>query len=136
MKKLFYLWTILMVAIVSVCFVSCSSDDDDEKDSSNSIVGTWLCDDDEFIWCFKANGTGYGEEFIYNERGKQVSKDIWPITYVYDSKRNTIVITELAEDGDNYGNSTDIYDVITLTSKKLILREQGDDDLDSFTRQD
>lgn len=45
MNKKNYFWSMLtmtMVAMLSVAFVSCSSDDDDkENGSTNSIVGTW-----------------------------------------------------------------------------------------------
>ncbi len=45
MNKKNYFWsmlTMMMVAMLSVAFVSCSSDDDDkENGSTNSIVGTW-----------------------------------------------------------------------------------------------
>ena len=122
---------IMMAAFLCVSIASCSKNDDASDDS---IVGTWLCDDDEFIWKFYADGSGLGEEFVYRN-GKQQVKDSWAITYVYDSKRSTLVITEMPTDHDYNEPYVYIYDVISLTTNKLILREQGDDDTESFTRQ-
>lgn len=130
MEKQIKLVTIMMV--VFFCFISMSSC---KKDDSNdiSIVGTWLSDDDEFIWRFHDDGTGSGEEFVYRD-GKQMVKDTWMIAYVYDSERGTLVISDLPTD-DGKREAEYIYDVVVLTSNKLILREEGDDDTESFTRQ-
>lgn len=60
-KYLMHLLAVMMVAIVSVGFASCSSDDDDEKDNgySTSILGSWQTDDENFTteMTFNANGT-------------------------------------------------------------------------------
>ena len=52
----------MMVALVSMSFVSCSDDDDDNGSSNSSIVGTWVCedkDDDYYVKIiFYQDGTG------------------------------------------------------------------------------
>lgn len=63
-----YFWnllTIMMVATLSVGFMSCGSDDDDNSISSDSIIGTWIIvGGDEWaqkeigqVWTFNADGT-------------------------------------------------------------------------------
>lgn len=71
-KNLWRLLTIMMVAMLSVSFASCGSDDDDEGSSSglsaSNLVGEWvvIADDDGNsdvgeIWGFNADGTFYGD---------------------------------------------------------------------------
>lgn len=66
-KKLFNKWnvlTIMMIAMMSVCVVSCSKDDDDGLDSpiAQEIIGTWYASDTSTNrYCtvtFYNNGTG------------------------------------------------------------------------------
>lgn len=63
-----YFWsmlTFLVVATLSVCFVSCGDDDDESSISSVSIIGTWriIGGDDGAqrkigqVWLFNADGT-------------------------------------------------------------------------------
>ena len=64
--------TIMMVAIVSVGFVSCGDDDDDEKTDGISIVGTWRYSNDYYgepegyeQYIFKRDGSGFYEDWGY-----------------------------------------------------------------------
>lgn len=58
-------WNVLAVALVammSISFSSCSKDDDNPP-TNNSIVGEWVdIDDDDYVLCFKSNGTGYEKD--------------------------------------------------------------------------
>lgn len=59
-KNLLHLMTIMMVALLSFGFTSCSSDDDEEDNGySTSILGSWQTEDENFSeeLSFNANGT-------------------------------------------------------------------------------
>mgnify|MGYP007101875552 CR=1 FL=1 len=59
-KNLLHLMAIMMVAMLSVGFASCSSDDDEEDNGySTSILGSWQTEDENFSTelSFNANGT-------------------------------------------------------------------------------
>ena len=130
MKKYLLNWmTILMVAIVSVGFVSCGDDDDDEKSGTPSLVGTWVCDFDpatDYIVCFKADGTGYSyftedgldenDYFSYKVRGDQIT------LYYHDSIYwNMTIEYDLSSDGKRltlYGIDDNDMAVLHFTKKK------------------
>ncbi len=60
-KNQLHLMAIMMVAMLSLGFISCSSDDDEEKDDDYSalILGSWLTEDEYVseLLSFNANGT-------------------------------------------------------------------------------
>lgn len=134
MKKNLLNWmTILMVAIVSVGFVSCGDDDDDnnnkidEEETATSIIGTWrdswgdgprsytaysFFDDGTGLMFDKGNGA---ERFTYsyNSQSKIVS-----IEYSeYDKEQMTvseITSNTLVMDGDEYKKVELTYDMLIL----------------------
>jgi len=125
MKKNLLNWiTILMVAIVSVCFVSCGDNDDDDDGGGNSLVGSWTCSNHYIdrvsfnngtdTYTFKSNGTyewkcrGWD-----NDSGK----------YYYNNALNTLTIT-------NQKGTTWVYIISTLTKSYFVLL---DEDGDSYT---
>ena len=110
-KYLISLLTIMMVALVSMSFVSCSDDDDDNggsnSSSDSSIVGTWKYDfseeeDGEFyvgyqLFTFNADGTG--RLFEYDD-GKIDSDDV----FTYTCYENVIKIKYIEDDYTEYLN--------------------------------
>lgn len=114
MKKNFLsLMAILMVAVVSACFVSCSKDDSNNNEESNnetSIVGTWRRD---FSWGYilltlNPDGTGLLSEY---EKGKLEYSD--PISYYFDKEKDKYMIIE--QDGEyTYITPVQYYDKTTL----------------------
>ena len=42
MKKLSYLWTLLLALMVGVSFVSCDDDDEGDVGAPKELLGTWL----------------------------------------------------------------------------------------------
>ena len=97
-KYLISLITIMMVALVSMSFVSCSDGDDDNGSSNSSIVGTWKYDfseeeDGEFyvgyqLFTFNADGTGRLVEY---DDGKIDSDDV----FTYTCYENVINVMEM-----------------------------------------
>ena len=77
------LLAMMMVAMVSVSFMSCKDDDEE-----NSIVGTWeLTDDNErIVVTFRANGTGTWTEYLNGELD-----EVENFTYQYDEKSKLLV---------------------------------------------
>ena len=104
MKKNLLNWmTILMVAIVSIGFVSCGDDDDEKKDSVASIVGTWV-------------GTVDGQSVTYqynaDNTGSIISGDVSiRFTYSYDKDSRYLTIEIMGE--------THVFQIYTLTSTTL-----------------
>lgn len=80
----------MMVAMLSISFVSCSDDDD----ISNSIVGTWRYEEDGYydVVTFKSDGTGTWTEYELGDY------DSWFFTYTYDYTSMVLVVRY--EDGD------------------------------------
>ena len=122
-KYLLNFMTILMVAIVSVSFVSCDDDDDVRKDDVSSLIGVWVCDFDpetDYIICFKEDGTGYDyftedgmdddDNFSYKVRDDKIT------LYYYDSY------------DDEYYNCTIEYD-LSKDGKRLTLYGLDDNDM-------
>lgn len=81
----------MMVAMLSISFVSCSDDDDDV---SNSIVGTWRYEEDDYyeVITFKSDGTGTWTEYELGDY------DSVFFTYTYDY--TSMVLVMRYEDGD------------------------------------
>lgn len=106
--------TILMVAIVSVGFVSCGDDEDDSnhKDNTVSIVGTWRHDFSSGyqLLVFKSNGKGFLEEYDSESGGIEYSDEI---TYYYDNEKERYMIIE--KDGEyTYTYPIQYYNETTL----------------------
>ena len=77
MKNLWKFMAIIMVAMISVGFVSCGDDDDPTSNVTNSLVGTWRkysTDSNEVptselghvLWVFQADGTMYEHDIDDN----------------------------------------------------------------------
>ena len=76
MKKYLLNWmTILMVAIVSVGFVSCGDDDDNDKKETSSLVGTWVY--------FERDGD-YSLSLMYTFNSDGTFKHVWQETISWD----------------------------------------------------
>ncbi|MBQ7422344.1 MAG: hypothetical protein IJV27_09430 [Prevotella sp.] len=108
-KKFFWnLLTFMLVAMLSVSFVSCSSDDDDSVD--NSIVGTW--EDTNYIdgtwqWTFNSNGKG---------SCKVSDRTTYTFTFDFSFNGSTLKISG-EEDGERY---TDTYSVSISSDGKTM----------------
>ena len=136
MRKYILKWmTILMVAIVSVGFVSCGGDDDGnnnnnkEEQSSASIIGTWRNDwgsgaRSYTAYSFFEDGTG-----LMFDKGNGAQR----FTYTYNSHPQSvnIVYSEYDKESMNISKLTssslvmdgDEYKKIELTYSMLILGE-------------
>ena len=120
MKKNLLNWmTILMVAIVSVGFVSCGDDDDDEKEGA--IIGTWRSDwSDEggtgyTLITFYANGSG---NLIEKEDGKTTNENF---KYAFDAKTMTIVLMFWDDDDGDYTDYDEPGHISSLTSTTMVI---------------
>lgn len=71
-KNLFNLIAILMIAVMSVSFVSCGSDDDKEESGiSESILGTWyMLESDSYGWVIHVTMSSIKEYELYKSSGK------------------------------------------------------------------
>lgn len=132
MKKDLLKWmTILMVAIVSISFVSCSNDDDnnkqDDEETTTSIIGTWRdsWDDGPYgytAYSFFDDGTG-----LYFDKGN--SAECFTYTYnvpsnnvsieynEYDKEQMTVskvTSNTLVMDGEEYQKVELTYDMLIL----------------------
>ena len=136
MKKYLLNWmTILMVAIVSVSFVSCGDDDDDDKKETSSIVGTWVYfeRDGEYsysdMYTFKSDGTfklvGQEGDISLREFDSWEDSGLWK----YDANNHKLTVTTIV--GEEPGS--EIYTVI-LQGNQMILIE-GDVDSYTYTKQ-
>lgn len=117
MKKNLLNWmTILMVAIVSVGFVSCGDDDDvDEKKIDEvTIIGTWRCDysDGYELLTFNSNGKGTYSEYYY-EGKKEILDEIEAFDYIFNESTMTLRILA--------GDEVEIWKVESLTSTQMII---------------
>lgn len=107
-KVLLHLMTIMMVAMLSVGFTSCGSDDENSDSASTSIVGTWkIVGGDEWaqrkigqIWTFNADGTcDWGELSPYTNwklSGSNllmVRDDGRTEKYIFEFKNNQLYLT-------------------------------------------
>lgn len=78
MRTMKYLSMMLVVLAMSVCMVSCGSDDDEP---SIGIVGTWISDDGE-TFVFRNDGTGS----LSDENGSDY------FTYTYSESKETLIL--------------------------------------------
>lgn len=112
MKKfIFNLLTILMATVVSVSFVSCSSDDDD----SASIVGTWR---DGNSTMELGSGGSYYSYYGSDRTGSE--SQYRKGTYSYNASQGLMTINIVAV--PNHNNAyQETFIVQTLTSSTLVL---------------
>lgn len=131
MKKNLLNWmTIMMVAIVSVGFVSCDDDDEDEKGGTVSIVGTWSLNfgisdygtNDCCLLTFYQNGTVKYQEY---DNGEWEKEDTYNYTY-----SNGILCFIYSN-----GEERETIEVISLTETKLVLKDWPDGGVNTFIRQ-
>lgn len=112
--------TILMVAIVSVCLVSCGKDDDNGNDDV-SIVGTWRCDWDSdgsyTIFTFHADGTGDWMKRVVSENKNSSEK----FKYAFDVKSMILVLMFWDEEEKDYTDYDEPAHISSLTSKTMII---------------
>lgn len=118
MKKNLIQWmTILMVAIVSVGFISCGNDVDDDKKSDNgdltAIIGTWMETQDsrtKLYLILLPNGRGSWEV----EQSEGHIENDGEFTYTY--KDNIITISYMDS------NTVEKLYVIGLTADRLTIK--------------
>lgn len=114
MKKNLLNWmTILMVTIMSVGFVSCSSDDDDDN-STSSIIGTWRCDysDGYDLVTFNSNGKGTYSEYYYQGK-KELLDEVEAFDYIFNESSMTLRML--------FGDEVEIWKVESITSKQMVI---------------
>ena len=121
-KSIFNLMTILMVAMMSICFVSCGDDDDDDN---NGIAGTWV--DDYTIMELGKDGSYYAYDPRFPEDGYRKG------TYTYNSSQKLMSVSIVAVPGQNSAYKR-TYLVQTLTSTTLVLIETQYGDTHYYTR--
>lgn len=124
-KNLLHLMAIMMVAMLSLGFASCSSDDDDD-DNGNPLIGTWVenhtSDDYSYsTFTFKSDGTGAEKVTVIQTKNTRE----YPFSYSYNSKDYLLSLTY--NDGDKMRCN------VSVTGKTLILN--FDDDIISLTKQ-
>lgn len=108
---------ILLVAALSASFTSCSSDDDEDNVDNGLIVGTWVQKRDYGTLEMVLRQNGTGEYFlIYSSKRESDGK----FYYFYNEKKGILTI-EYDEDEDE---EIEVYNVISLTSKKLVLEDE------------
>ena len=121
-KRFFGLLAVLMLALVSVGFVSCGDDDDNVtvQDSGSPLQGEWkrVYDDESYeILTFNSNGRGF-----YEYHQKKV--DHWVLdkysefTYFFDSNKMELKFIFPEEGG---GTETKVCRVDKLTATELVL---------------
>ena len=122
-KYLFGLLAIMMVAMVSVSFTSCSKDDSD----SDTLVGTWkysFGSNSYVILTFYEDGTGLYKEFDHGEWEEMGE------SFIYTREGNTLTFHNTM----NY-NKTETGTIVSLTKDKLVLRNWPDHGDCTFYRQ-
>lgn len=116
-KMTWSLLTVMMVAMLSVCFASCSDDEDDFGSVSDEIVGTWKGSFDNRFFVtltFNSDGTGVGYREGYNRSGQLT--EIWEYDFKWGRKGNIVsakahfVISELLEDKTEEGTGSWQFD--------------------------
>ena len=95
----------VMIAMLSVGFASCSDDDDDSEKSE--IVGTWAGSttyndgsSESFIWIFKADGN-FSAKFWDDD-----PSDFGHVsgTYNYDAELSILTVSGVDEEGDYFSD--------------------------------
>lgn len=125
MKTLRLIGMVLFAALMCVNFAACGGSDDEPENEKINLVGTaWSQNGDDDIFCFNANGElvcwdSYSEYKAGDEEG------------VYDYMRWSIegnVLSIIDESGAEYWN------IISYSSKQMVLERQGRDRQWKFTR--
>lgn len=129
---------LLFIAFSLLMMTSCSKDEDKDVLSENLLIGIWIEDgisSSGFTWIFRANGTC---DLIYRIN-QEDSKDVDNGTYVFDQKKNQIVVTGR----DEISAYTLTMNVLSLTSQRLqctwrmdVWSEVDEDYVGSFSRVD
>lgn len=123
-KNLLNLMAILMVAIVSVGFVSCSDDDDDKKDKiapekqEITLLGIWYGIEGANVVSYQYNADGTGI-FSYGDVMVKFS-------YSYDSNAKRLTQTVM---GESY-----VYEITTLTAEEMVGKNIVSGGIRKFTR--
>ena len=115
-KKYFWsLLTLMMVAMLSVGFVSCGDDDDEDN---ASIVGTWVgYSNGEYVtYQYNSDGTG---TITVNDVSIR-------FTYSYNTETKRLTIS--------YRGETAVFEIFTLTSTTLSGRNISTGGTMTFTR--
>lgn len=119
MKKLDYLWALLLALVVSFGTVSCDEDDDSSSSIPNELVGVWNYYGVQFT--INANGTGK-----VNEYG-----EVYNFTCSYASDSNLLTLYMHDEDGDY----TEQYSVRFSGENQIILTDMEDGEEMIFNRE-
>ncbi len=107
-------WMILAIALISLCTISCGSDDDNNKENNGiSIVGTWVDGSTTIV---------FGSDGSYNLTNTSVPSipQYRKGNYSYNASQNLLTINVQAVTGQN-GAYQQTYIVQTLTSTTLVL---------------
>lgn len=106
-KNIFFsLLTMIMAAVLSVGFVSCSDDDDKKSNSEGGITGSsWVTDDGHLIINFNKNNTGTIVEKSYYSDSKTTST----FTYTMTSKTEGMMVVKEYDYSNGSGYSNEIY---------------------------
>ena len=110
MKKLSYLWTLLLTLMVGVSFVSCDDDDEGDVGAPKELLGTWL-------W--------YGEEITFNANGSGVlveDGESYPFSFTYDAASKTLTVSA---DGEVMR-----WTIVSISNSKMVaVDEDGYEDV-------
>lgn len=104
-KNFMFLMAAIMVAMLSVGFVSCGSDDDDGPSGSDLVteaVGTWMCTSStDSAMGYTFDGLMVGKEVTIKSNGTYTSTaETFGYSGTYSIKGNTI--TAKSADGDTF----------------------------------
>ena len=124
-KNLFRLMALMMVAMLTIGFISCSKDDDDD-DNSTSIVGTWKYQfgkNNYALLTFSQNGICNYYEYDDGETDNESA------SYTYS---NSILKITFYQENRYY---TETIKVASLTKTTLVLEDFPDGGLCTFTKQ-
>ena len=128
MKKYLSFIAFAMLAVFSLSFVSCSSDDDESEPTENSsdIIGTWYDDydnDDDFSYIqFKSDGTFIDVESSEDaEKGYWVQRGKWSIS----GDKLMMKVTSSDDPFDIWVGTTLTYDIIKIEKNKLTMSLWG-----------
>lgn len=126
MKKYYYFAICLCAALTGLYLMSCGNDDDDNN--GNALVGTWCEDDngsgyysgyDDEYTTFFSDGTGFTYEMEHSGKDTYLD-DVREFSYIYDEKNMRLVATL-----KDYTDYTIIIDVVSISSKKLVVRNSS-----------
>lgn len=105
-KNFMFLMAAMMVAMLSVGFASCGSDDDDNSPSGNDLVtkaiGTWMCTSStDSAMGYSIDGLMVGKEVTIKSNGTYTSTaETFGYSGTYTIKGNTI--TAKSKDGATF----------------------------------